>query len=203
MQTQLPRQQRPLTQRERRETTIARLVDATISSLLEVGYARTSVKEICTRAGVSHGGLFRHFSSVLGLVMAAAGEVARRQLENAATGLQRLENENASVEAAMHQIRDACRAPINAVFYELITAARTDPQLHAAMVTFSAGYSTAIVEAAQCSPLFERVPPELRLVLLSSALHLFDGEALTRSVMSFPELEEQRMDLLVKLVSMF
>src|SRR5262245_39193440 len=70
------------TQRERREATIAALVDATIESLLDVGYAGTTVKEICTRAGLSHGALFRFFPSVLELVLAAGREVGRRQISS-------------------------------------------------------------------------------------------------------------------------
>ncbi|HSW14791.1 MAG TPA: TetR/AcrR family transcriptional regulator [Solimonas sp.] len=187
------------TQRERREGTIARLVDATIESLLAVGYARTSVKEICQRAGVSHGGLFRHFESVLALVMAAAEEVAQRQLAMAEAGLARAADSQEPLVAALHQIRAGCRAPINAVFYELVVAARTDPELRAAMTTFGNRYAAAIAQAAQRANVGRQLPPELLPVLVTSALHLFDGEALTRSVLAFPQLEDQRMELLIQL----
>lgn len=187
------------TQRERREGTIARLVDATIDSLLAVGYARTSVKEICQRAGVSHGGLFRHFDSLLALVMAAAEEVARRQLAMAEAGLARAADSPEPLVAALHQIRAGCRAPINAVFYELVMAARTDPELNAAMTAFGSRYAAAIAAAAQRSDVGRQMPQELLPVLVTSALHLFDGEALTRSVLPFPQLEEQRMELLIQL----
>ena len=68
------------TQQERRETTIKKLLQATIDSLREVGFVRTTVKEICKRAGVSHGALFRFFPSVLDLVLAASEEVGRRHI---------------------------------------------------------------------------------------------------------------------------
>ncbi|MDQ3403638.1 MAG: TetR/AcrR family transcriptional regulator, partial [Actinomycetota bacterium] len=38
------------TQRERREATIGKLVNATIDAISDVGYARASVQEICGRA---------------------------------------------------------------------------------------------------------------------------------------------------------
>lgn len=187
------------TQRERRESTIARLVDATIESILEVGYARTSVKEICQRSGVSHGGLFRHFDSLLALVMAAAEEVAQRQLAMATAGLARATASEDPIVATLQQIREGCRAPINAVFYELVVAARTDPELRGAMTGFGQRYAAAIAAAAQRAPVARQLPPDLLPVLVTSALHLFDGEALTRSVLPFPELEDQRMQMLVQL----
>ena len=65
------------TQLQRREQTIGRIVDATIDALCELGYARTSVTEIGARAGVSQGGIFRHFDTRLDIVVAAAAEVPR------------------------------------------------------------------------------------------------------------------------------
>src|SRR5262249_59611980 len=70
------------TQRQRREATIAKLLDATLAALIDVGYTRASIKEICLRAGVSDGGLFRHFQSRLDLILAAADHIAQRELEN-------------------------------------------------------------------------------------------------------------------------
>src|SRR5215813_6778413 len=70
------------TQRQRREATIAKLLDATIDALIDVGYTRASIREICLRAGVSDGGLFRHFQSRLDLIVAAADHIAERELEN-------------------------------------------------------------------------------------------------------------------------
>ena len=186
-------------QKERRDGTITKLVDATIASLLEVGYARTSVKEICTRSGVSHGGLFRHFGTMLDVVMAAADEVAQRQINLAQTALQRSAHDPEPLVAALHHIRDACRSPINAVFYELVVAARTDAALHQAMTIFTARYAAAIENAAAQVPALAHLSPEMRMLLVSSALHLFDGEALTRTVLCFPELEAQRMATLIQL----
>ncbi len=58
------------TQQQRREDTIARLLDASIATIIEVGYARASAKVITQRAQVSDGALFRHFPT-MGDFMAA------------------------------------------------------------------------------------------------------------------------------------
>src|SRR5680860_399919 len=67
------------TQQERRDATMAKLLDGTIAALAEVGYARTTIKEICDRAGVSQGALFRYFDSRAALMAATAAEVGNRQ----------------------------------------------------------------------------------------------------------------------------
>ena len=64
------------TQAERREGTIGALLDATEDVLHERGYAATTVAAVCERAGVSQGGLFRHFATRRALLVAAAERVA-------------------------------------------------------------------------------------------------------------------------------
>ena len=69
------------TQQQRREDTIARLLDASIDTIIEVGYARASAKVITQRAQVSDGALFRHFPTMGDFMAATAHEAGRRQLE--------------------------------------------------------------------------------------------------------------------------
>ncbi|PQM47106.1 putative HTH-type transcriptional regulator [Mycobacterium talmoniae] len=69
------------TQQQRREATVARLLDASIATIAEIGYARASAKVITARAGVSDGALFRHFDTMGDFMAATAHEVSRRQLD--------------------------------------------------------------------------------------------------------------------------
>lgn len=187
-------------QRERREGTIAKLIDATIASLLEVGYANTSVSEVCRRAGVSHGGLFRHFDTMVDLFMAASEEVGRRQVAAIEDRLLHAAASDEPLITMLYVVRDASRAPINAVFHELIVAARTDPALHRALSAFGAAYANTIWESVSRMPGAERFRPDVLAVVVSSVLLLFDGEALTRTVHAVPELEDARMKMLEHLV---
>ena len=68
------------TQEERREGTIRKLLDAATEALIEVGYAGASVQEICERAGVSQGGLFRHFATREALMVAVGEDVGQQTL---------------------------------------------------------------------------------------------------------------------------
>ena len=69
------------TQQERREQTIARLVDATIECLVKDGYSGTTVKAVAARAGLSQGAIFRHFPTRLELLMATMNTVADRFIQ--------------------------------------------------------------------------------------------------------------------------
>jgi AcrR family transcriptional regulator len=191
------------TQRERREATIAKLIDATIESLLEVGYSGTTVKEICTRAELSHGALFRFFPSVLDLVLAAGEETARRQIEEFERRFAKTKRRADPIASAMRLLREACRSPINAVFYELLVAARTDADLRRALQPAMRRYYEAIRAAALEVPGIDAIPEELLEVLLFTAIHMFDGETLARGVLPMPELEERRLELLIGLVQGF
>ncbi|MFX0576493.1 TetR/AcrR family transcriptional regulator [Nocardia nepalensis] len=76
--TASPRPRR--TQQERRAATVAKLVDATIAAIGEIGYQRATVQEICSRAGLSVGAMFRQFDSRLDLIVRTSEEVFARQL---------------------------------------------------------------------------------------------------------------------------
>jgi AcrR family transcriptional regulator len=169
------------TQQERRESTIAKLVDATIQSIEEVGYARTSLQQICKRAGVSHGGVFRHFATLTELVVAAADEVARRQLAAFAERVEQL-GPAATPDDALRLLRGACRAPMNVVWYELIVAARTDPALKAALVPAIARNGDGIRRLAAALPDASRLSPTILEAIILLSVHVFDGEALIASV---------------------
>ena len=69
------------TQQQRREETVARLLDASIATIVDVGYARASAAVITKRAGLSGGALFRHFDTMGDFMAATAHEVMRRQLD--------------------------------------------------------------------------------------------------------------------------
>jgi AcrR family transcriptional regulator len=189
------------TQRERREATIRKLIDATIESLLELGYKGTSVSEICKRSGLSHGALFRFFPSVLDLVLAASAEVAQRQIEAFEKRFAKAKHGPDPVRAALELLRTACRSPTNAVFYELLLAARTDSKLKSALKVSMRKYYDTIRAAALTVPGMEALPEELLDVLLFSAIHLFDGETLARTVLPQPEIEQRRMDLIARLIT--
>lgn len=187
------------TQAERRAAAISALVDATVSSLCERGYAGTTTAEISRRAGMSQGGLFRHFETRLELVVAAADEVRARQLAAFRSALGRLGE--ATVEDCVLLLRAACRAPMNAAWYALLVAARTDPDLRRALGPMVERYHREILDLGRSLPVAGTIPePELDTLLLG-IVHLLDGEALVAAVHAHPEQEDRRVAQLVRVLS--
>ncbi|NMN95034.1 TetR/AcrR family transcriptional regulator [Antrihabitans stalactiti] len=179
------------TQAERRADTMGKLIDATIDAIAEVGYHRTSLGQICERAGISRGGLFRHFDSRLDVVVAAAEEVGRRHVERfqelrATGGVTRAAD---AISFARSEIRDR----INTVWFELLVAARTDPDLRTRLAPVAEAMLEEVEELGQRFTDDYGVPPELAQLIITSLIHMFDGEAIFRATYPRPALEEARM----------
>lgn len=189
------------TQQERREATVARLLDATIATVTEIGYAKASVKEICDRAGVSHGGLFRHFPTRLDLMVAAFEEVARRQLDGFVERFDQRPGDGDPQAEALRLLRDAARAPINAVWFELLTAGRTDDALRTHLEPVTRRYYDQIEQLAAQLPFAEDYDPRRFAAGVRLALHLFDGEATRRAVAPEPEAEDAVLALVTDLLA--
>jgi AcrR family transcriptional regulator len=190
------------TQEERRALTIEKLIEATIASVQEVGYARTTVKEICGRAGLSHGALFRFFPRVVDLIVAAGEDIGRRQIAEFEARFEASREGGEPLAVALRLVRETCRSRTNAVFYELLVAARTDPELRAALKPWTARYFAAIRQGALKLPGADAFPPDLFEVLVFTVLQAFDGEALTRIVLPQPKAEERRLELLLNFLEM-
>ncbi len=193
--TETPRR----TQAQRREGTIAAVVDAAVEALGEVGYARTTTAEIARRAGVSQGGLFRHFGSRLDVILAAADRVRARQFDEFRQGLGTLETFD--LGEVVRLLRRATRAPINAAWYELIVAARTDGELRTILEPLAERYHREIIEMGRALPIADHLPvAELDTIVLG-IVHMLDGEALMATVHAHPEQEDVRVDQLVRILS--
>lgn len=194
------------TQQERREQTIGRILDATIASLAELGYTATTIGEVRRRSGVSSGGVFRHFPTRLDLMIAAADAVRERQFANFQAGLAALGDERAdaveSVRVCLELLRTACRAPMNAAWYELLGAACTDAALRDHLAPMAERYHAQIVDFGRSLPVAARFPSDVFDTLLLSLVHMFDGEALASTVHPQPELEERRIDLVARMLTL-
>lgn len=187
MTTQARRQQA-----ERRAWTEAKLIDATIQCIVEIGYHRLSVREICQRAGVSHGGLFGRFDTLFDLIAAAAVEAGRRLATRFATEVAELPDD-AALGAILELLRDSARAPTNAVWIELNVAARTDPALAAHMSVARAEYRAAIVEYVATRPIAAGITPDALRTVGTIALQYFDASAITHAAFPTPDQDSAQL----------
>lgn len=118
------------TQAERRASTQAKILDATVEALVTVGYAGTSTTEVCRLAGVSQGALFRYWPTKGALLAEAAAHLLGRvttAYERAFAG------GGATAREALEALWDTYRQPDLQAAMELYVAARTDEDLAAAL----------------------------------------------------------------------
>ena len=123
----------PRRQAERTASTRARLLGATIAALSEAGYARTTTTEVCRRAGVSQGALFKHFPSKTALVCRAAEHLFAALIADFRSAFAAVAGESDRVGAAVRALWSVFREPRLQAAFELYLAARTDAELAAAL----------------------------------------------------------------------
>ncbi len=179
---------------------MAGLLDASIATIAEVGYARASAKVIAARAGVSDGALFRHFGTMGDFMAATAQEVLRRQLELFGKQIAEIPSDVPALEAVLTVLRDVTANSTNAVVYELLVAARTDDKLRTVLREVLAEYSDKICDAARAFPTADAFPQELFPNVVALLTNTFDGAAIVRAVLPQPEIEANRIPLLLTLL---
>jgi AcrR family transcriptional regulator len=193
------------TQKERRETTVRKLLDAATDTLIEAGYAEASVQRICARAGLSQGALFRHFQTREALMVAVGEDVGAQVLSRYRERfvlLPRGKDMN-KVEAALLLVRESCRSRLNQAWYELAVAARTNAHLREKLLPVARRYFADIAGLAR------ELLPELAAewggvfdVLTSTVIAMFDGEAVHGFVAEDGALSDARVALLTKAVGL-
>ena len=107
----------------------ARLLDATVESLLELGYAGTTTVEIARRAGVSRGAQLHHFPTKAELVITAVEHLAARRHREFTEAFARLAPGTDLAAAAIDLLWPILSGPTFYAWLELLVAARTDPEL--------------------------------------------------------------------------
>jgi AcrR family transcriptional regulator len=139
---QSPRARR--TQEERSAETRTRLLDATVESLVEDGYASTTTTAVCARAGLSRGAQLHHFPTKSELVIAAVAHLTTRRAKEVREEAKRLAGFDDHVEAALELIWTSFSGPLFYAALELWVAARTDPELHENLFRFERGVGKAM-----------------------------------------------------------
>jgi len=119
------------TQQQRRAGTRARLLAATQTGLVERGYAGTTTTEVCRRAELSQGALFKHFASKGELLAATAEELFANLIDAYRDSMPRLAGVEDRAAAAVHLLWDVFEDPRLLAAIELYGAARTDRELAA------------------------------------------------------------------------
>lgn len=105
-----------------------RLMEATVDSLVELGWAGTTTTVVSRRAGVSRGAQLHHFPSKQDLVLAAVDYITERRRTELEAGIADLPEEGRT-RAVLEVLSSQFTSPVFFAALELWVAARTDAAL--------------------------------------------------------------------------
>lgn len=184
------------TQEARSTETRTRLLEATIESLVEVGYASTTTTGVCERAGVSRGAQVHHFPRKQDLVVAAVAHLAVKNvhvLRERAAALPPDANGD-RLGAVIDLVTETFGGPLFTAALELWIASRTDAELHAALIPFERGAGRGLFQ------LWREVAGDLAEhpdfdAVLELTLHLARGMALQKILRSDDTARRRSLDV--------
>jgi AcrR family transcriptional regulator len=127
------RRRRPLTRTPSRKAsnTRFRILEAALDSIIELGYAGTSISTIAQRAAVSRGAMQFHFPTQQAAIEALIGHLAQRRLDLYRADLARIEPGKDFLDHAIDVYWRQVSRPEFIAQQELALAARHDPRLAA------------------------------------------------------------------------
>jgi AcrR family transcriptional regulator len=138
------------TQSERREETRGRLLDATIESLIEVGYAATTVRRVTELAGVSQGAQTHHFPHRVDLVASAFERLAEQRIARYADRARALTGGRPErVRALLDLLWEDFSSPLFTVAAKLWVAAADDEELRERLIPVERRIYAASAEVAR------------------------------------------------------
>lgn len=185
------------TQVQRKQETLRKLFDATRESLIEVGYANTSVSQICKRSGVSHGGLFRHFNSRIELIIAVAQDVSNALIDLYQARFAELRDADDPFRTALMLLRKNCRERDNQAWFELLVAARGDETLRRAMIPiWQENHERTVGYARHVFPGLNREREDFE-AFVESLVYQFHGETMNAFIYNNGEADERRLQVML------
>lgn len=181
------------TQAQRREQTRTALLDATVDCLVELGYARTSMQEICSRAGVSKGAAQHHFTDKAELMAAAVEHLTTQRMAALADSLGKLPRGVDAIPAAIDLLWAGYSGALATAATELWIAARTDPALRAAIRPVDRALGRTALRSFQAA-MAEDLPSDEIETLYWLTVNVSRGLALDAELGGAPARRKQLLD---------
>jgi AcrR family transcriptional regulator len=181
---------------ERSAATRARILDAAIDCLQDLGYARTSTPEIARRAGVSRGGQVHQFPTKVELVTSAVERLLKRRRTEFIEAFARIPADSHRATAAIDLLWSMVQGATFDAWLELVVAARSDAELRPAVASMTERLRDTIEETFR--ELFPAPPnPDpFYDVAPRFAFALLDGLAVHRIIVTDPARITQVLDAL-------
>ena len=141
------------TQAERTAQTRQALLDAALSCLVDLGFARTTTTEVASRAGVSLGALVHHFPAKSELLTGTVAHLLERRLAEFRAAVAGTELADDRMDVVLDLLWTAFSGPTFVAWVELWVGARTDPALADSVVAMGDAFR------AGCQEVFDELFP--------------------------------------------
>lgn len=135
-------------QPERRAAMQARLLDATVECLVELGWAKTSLPEVVARAGVGRGAQVHHFPTKAALMEAVGDHLLARHRGEFVSAFSALSPSERTPSAAIEALWTVFGGPTWIAVMELAVAGRTDASARVALRNFTGRVDDTVLEVA-------------------------------------------------------
>jgi AcrR family transcriptional regulator len=186
---------------ERSLATRAALLDAAIDCLVERGYAATTTIETARRAGVSRGAQLHHFPTKAELLAGAVEHLFDRRRAEFLDAFAAIDPDADRLDAALELLWSMFQGPAFVAWTELWVAARTDPELAAAVVAVERRFTAETrTMFAELFPEETGADPLVRDIGRDFAFAVMGGVALQRL---FPHGERPASDYVDALKQIF
>ena len=135
---------------ERSATTRAKVIEAAIHCLYELGYEGTTVILVAKRAGVSRGAAQHQFPSKVDLMMAVTAHVVEQQTKILKEIWENIPKHKGQVSHVVESSWDVQKQPENVALFEIMMATRNDDELSQRFVPFSKQMADLRIWGAEC-----------------------------------------------------
>jgi AcrR family transcriptional regulator len=133
-------------QRQRREDTQAKLLEAAIDCIAQVGYQASTLTVIAERAGLSRGGRLHHYPTKAELVVRALEHLIDQQMSAFEHGFRSLDPTTDRVASAIDMIWAQLNSKSFAALLELVVVARTDDELRRNLTRLTTKFHERVAE---------------------------------------------------------
>jgi len=175
------------TQEERSHAMRARILEATLECLAELGYAGTTTIVVAEHAGVSRGAQLHHFPTRASLISAAVQHLFAQLTERYERGFTRVPAGAERIGAAVDLLWEIFQDARLTAVLELYVAARTDEELHRELVPIAERHHEKVLRLARGYFPDASLDGQAFAALLDVVLDALQGLAVRRLVTSDPK----------------
>jgi AcrR family transcriptional regulator len=181
------------TQSERRASTQAALLEATLQTLRELGYAKTTTTEIVARAGVSQGALFRYYPTKEALLSAAATSLCASLFPRFRAAMRSRKRGVDLVEQGIRGVWRVFKTDEVRVLHELYAAAPLEPALKKALLPVLVAHRDKTLDVAR-----ELLPTLARSPHFEAAADLVLAAMTGAALMTLGEWDRKREEVFLQ-----